>query len=73
MEMMVEAGMTPMQVLVAATSGAAAGANLDHVGTITPGKAADLLVLAANPLDDIRNTRQIDSVWIEGRQLTNLN
>ena len=73
MEMMVEAGMTPMQVLVAATSGAAVVSNLDHVGTIAPGKAADLLVLDANPLDDIRNTRQIDSVWIEGRRLTNLN
>ena len=73
MEMMVEAGMTPMQVLVAATSGAAAVSNLDRVGTIAPGMAADLLVLDADPLDDIRNTRQIDSVWIEGRQLTNLN
>ena len=73
MEMMVDAGMTPMQVLVAATSGAAAVSQLDRVGTIAPGRAADLLVLDANPLDDIRNTRQIDSVWIEGRQLTNTN
>ena len=73
MEMMVEAGMTPMQVLVAATSAAAAASNLDQVGTIAPGKAADLLVLDANPLDDIRNTRQIDSVWVAGRQLANTN
>ena len=72
MEMMAEAGMTPMQVLVAATGGAAAVSNLDQVGTIAPGKAADFLVLNANPLDDIRNTRQIDSVWIAGRRLTNL-
>ena len=72
MEMMVEAGMTPMQVLVAATGGGAAVSNLDHVGTIAPGKAADLLILNANPLADIRNTRQIDSVWIAGRRLTNL-
>jgi imidazolonepropionase-like amidohydrolase len=73
MEMMVKAGMTPMQVLVAATGGAAAVSNLDQVGTIAPGKAADFLVLDANPLDDIRNTRQIDSVWIAGRQLTDPN
>ena len=72
MEMMVEAGMTPMQVIVAATGGGAAVSNLDHVGTIAPGKAADLLILNANPLADIRNTRQIDSVWIAGRRLTNL-
>jgi imidazolonepropionase-like amidohydrolase len=44
---------------------------LDHVGTIAPGKAADLLVLDADPLADIRNMRQIDSVWIAGRRLTN--
>jgi len=69
MEMMAEAGMTPMQVLVAATSDAAAVSNLDEVGTIAPGMVADLLVLDANPLDDIRNTRQINSVWLEGRQL----
>jgi imidazolonepropionase-like amidohydrolase len=73
MEMMVEAGMTPMQTLVAATSAAAAVSNLDQVGTIAPGKAADFLVLNANPLDDIRNTREIDSVWMAGRRLTNSN
>jgi imidazolonepropionase-like amidohydrolase len=56
-------------VLVAATSGAAAVSNLDEIGTIAPGMVADLLVLNANPLDDINNTRQIDSVWLEGRRL----
>jgi imidazolonepropionase-like amidohydrolase len=69
MAMMVEAGMTPMQVLVAATSGAAAVSGLDEVGTIAPGQMADLIVLDANPLDDILNTRQINSVWLDGRQL----
>lgn len=70
MEMMVKAGMTPMQTLVAATSGAARAMKLDdRVGTIAPGKWADLVVLTANPLTDIRNTRQIDSVWIAGRPL----
>jgi imidazolonepropionase-like amidohydrolase len=69
MEMMVQAGMTPMQVLVAATGAAARASALDHVGTIAAGKAADLVVLRADPRQDIRNTRQIHSVWIAGRRL----
>lgn len=70
LEMMVEAGMTPMQVLVAATGAAARCHGKAGVfGTIEAGAAADLLVLDANPLDSIRNTRQIRSVWIAGRQL----
>jgi len=68
-EYMVKAGMTPMQTIVAATGGSARAAKLDDLGTIQPGKQADLLVLNANPLDDIRNTRQIHSVWIGGRRL----
>ncbi len=71
MEMMVDAGMTPMQVLVAATGGAARVAGLDEdLGTLRPGLWADLLVLDANPLEDIRATREIDSVWIAGQQLS---
>ena len=70
LEMMVGSGMTPMQVVVAATSAAAEchgkGADL---GSIRPGASADLLVLDGNPLDDIRNTRQIKSVWIAGRRV----
>ena len=69
LEMMAKAGMTPMQVIVAATGAAATVSKLDHLGTIAPGKAADLLVLDANPLQDIRNTRQIHSVWIAGRRM----
>ena len=70
MEMMAKAGMTPMQVIVAATGGAASITKVDpQIGTIEPGKWADLLVLNANPLDDIRNTRQIHSVWIGGQRL----
>jgi imidazolonepropionase-like amidohydrolase len=45
---------------------------LDQLGTVQPGKWADLLVLNANPLTDIRNTRKIDSIWIAGRKLTNV-
>jgi imidazolonepropionase-like amidohydrolase len=72
LELMVKAGLTPMQTLVAATSGAARTMRLEQLGAIQPGKAADLLVLNANPLSDIRNTRQIHSVWIAGRRLANV-
>ena len=65
-----KAGLTPMQALVSATSGAAQAVNISqHAGTLEKGKWADFVVLNANPLDDIRNTRSIDSVWIGGVQV----
>jgi imidazolonepropionase-like amidohydrolase len=58
LELLVEAGLSPSDVLVAATrNGAAALHDLDHAGTIEPGKRADLLLLSANPVEDIRNLR----------------
>lgn len=70
LEYMVKSGMTPMQTIVAATGGAARATKLENdLGTIQAGKLADLLVLNANPLTDIKNTRQIDAVWIGGRRL----
>ena len=69
LEMMARAGLSPMQAIVAATGGAARVSKLDQVGVIAAGKAADLLVLDANPLQDILNTRKINSVWIAGRRL----
>ncbi|CAN5717520.1 amidohydrolase family protein [soil metagenome] len=70
MEMMVEAGMTPTKVLVAATGGAAKVMKIDdQVGTLRPGRQADLLVLGANPLKDIRNTHSLEQVWIAGRKI----
>jgi imidazolonepropionase-like amidohydrolase len=70
LELMVKAGLTPMQALVAATGGAARVMKLDdQLGTLQPGKRADLLVLRGNPLSDIRNTRQLDAVWIAGREV----
>ncbi len=61
------AGLTPMQALISATSGAAQAVNISQqAGTLEKGKWADFVVLTANPLDDIRNTRKIDSVWIGG-------
>jgi len=71
MEMMVRAGMTPMQVIVAATGGGAKVMRVDaNIGTLQPGHYADLVVLNANPLTDIRNTQKIDSVWMAGHKLT---
>ena len=71
MELMVKAGMTPMQSLVAATGNAARVMKIDsEIGTLQPGKRADLVVLNADPLADIRNTRAIDSVWIDGRRIS---
>ena len=62
-----KAGLTPMQALVSATNTPAKLLSIDReVGTLEKGKWADFLVLSANPLDDIRNTRTIESVWIGG-------
>ena len=66
MEDMVVAGMTPMQVIVAGTKNAAEFLKIADAGTIEAGKSADLLVLDANPLDDIKNTRKISAVYLRG-------
>ncbi len=69
MAMMVAAGLTPAQVLRSATSDAARALRVSDVGTITPAAWADFVVLDRNPLEDIRNTRTIASVWIAGNQV----
>jgi imidazolonepropionase-like amidohydrolase len=69
LELLVESGLTPLQALTAATGTAARVIRLDRIGTLAPGNVADLLVLDANPLQNIRNTRQINSVWVAGRRL----
>ena len=66
MEDMVAAGMTPAQVIVASTRNAADFLKLTDMGTVAAGKSADFLVLDANPLDDIKNTRKISSVYLRG-------
>ncbi|MEO8256525.1 MAG: amidohydrolase family protein [Acidobacteriota bacterium] len=63
---MVAAGLTPMQVLVAATRNGAEFLKLADTGVIDANKAADFLVLDANPLDDIANTRKISAVYLRG-------
>lgn len=66
MEDMVIAGMTPMQVIVAATRNGAEFLKLADQGMLQAGKSADFIVLDANPLDDITNTRRISSVYLRG-------
>jgi imidazolonepropionase-like amidohydrolase len=63
---MVASGMTPAQVIVAATKSAADFLRLNDTGTVQANKRADFVVLDANPLDDITNTRKISAVYLAG-------
>ena len=70
LDLMVESGLSPMQTIVAATGDAARCLQIDgEVGTLAAGRWADFVVLGANPLDDIRNTRSVESVWIAGNEV----
>jgi imidazolonepropionase-like amidohydrolase len=63
-----EVGLTPMQAIVASTRDAAALMHKEKtMGTIEAGKIADLLIVSANPLTDIRNTQKIETVMLAGR------
>ena len=66
MEDMVLAGMTPMQVIVAATRNSAGFVRMTDAGTLETGMSADFIVLDANPLENITNTRRISSVILRG-------
>ena len=66
MEDMVRSGMTPAQVIVAATRNSAELMQMTDIGTVEVGKSADFIVLDANPLDDITNTRRISQVYLRG-------
>jgi imidazolonepropionase-like amidohydrolase len=63
------AGMPAMDVIVAATKNGAEIIGTDDYGTIEVGKAADFIVLGANPLEDMRNTRKIEQVFIGGHKV----
>ena len=69
MEQMVEAGLTPMQVIVASTKSGAEFLKAKDLGTLEANKWANLIVLGANPLDNIRNKRSIESVYIDGNKI----
>jgi imidazolonepropionase-like amidohydrolase len=70
LEELVKSGLTPMQALSAATGTAAGCMGLaEAVGTLQPGRYADFVALSRNPLDDIRHTRTIESVWVAGNRV----
>jgi len=69
-QLMVEAGLTPAQVIAAATRSAAEFLGAKDLGSLELGKWADFVVLKANPLTDIRNTRSIEQVYIAGKPVS---
>jgi len=68
MQLLVDAGLTPEQALASSTRWAAEALRVDqHLGTVEPGKGADIVILGADPLADIANTRKIEQVILGGR------
>ncbi len=69
LELLTKAGLTASQAIVAATRTSAAILGLDALGTVATGKSAAFIVLDANPLDDIANTRRISAVYLDGAEV----
>ncbi len=67
LELLVGAGLTPSDALLTATLNTAQLLGADSIGILAPGKVADLVVLKANPLNDIRNTRTVQRVMVRGQ------
>jgi len=66
-ELLVEAGFSPMDAIVAATrNGGVALRKGDELGTVEPGRLADLMLVSGNPLEDVRNLRKIDRLMLNG-------
>ncbi len=72
LELLVQAGFTPVEAIQAATINPAKFLGLEKsLGTIEKGKLADLVLLEANPLENISNTKKIFAVIVNGRYLSN--
>jgi hypothetical protein len=69
MQLLNEAGLTPLQAIMAATKNAAEALQLNDYGTIEKGKVADLLILNGDPSSDIKNTRKIFAVYKAGKKI----
>ena len=68
LELYVQAGLTPMQVIQLATSGAAKVMGMDkEVGTVEAGKRADLILVQGNPIENFGDLRKVSSVIANGR------
>ena len=68
LEILVDAGIPPLEVIKIATRNGAQALDIEEdVGTIEPGKQADMIVLSDNPLDDISNTKKIEAVIVDGQ------
>ena len=70
LELMTDARLTPMQAIVAATKSSAEFLGARDLGTLERGKSADLIVLSKNPVENIKNTRSIESVLIAGAEVS---
>jgi len=73
LQLMVDAGLTPAQAIDAATRRAAMFLGAEDLGTLEPTKWADFVVLDANPLTDIRNSRKIRAVYVAGSEVPSIN
>jgi imidazolonepropionase-like amidohydrolase len=68
LELLVEAGIKPLEVIEIATNNGATALGIDEtVGTIQPEKQADMIILSANPVENISNTKEIEAVMVDGR------
>jgi imidazolonepropionase-like amidohydrolase len=71
MELMVQAGLSPLEAIRVATLNSAILLKTDKkTGSLEPGKAASFIVLDKDPSADIRNTRQINAIWVKGRKVS---
>ena len=73
LELMVDAGLTPQQAITAATQRSAEFLKAADLGSLSAGKWADFVVLSADPLADIRNTRTIRAVYVAGVEVPSIN